>query len=280
MSAREPGIPKHVKPAHCLWLAVVLGLTSRICLADPDNPLTNRFSISAGTFFLDTSTRVRVDGEASTGTEVNLGRDLGLGNVDRFRVDAYWRFKERHKLRAMYFDTSQSGSRQITKEITFQDTTYPIDAEVSARFDTTVTELAYEYAFVRKETWELTGSFGLHNLKFKLGLSASGATQAASLSNSASADGPLPVLGLRGVWRITDSLYADAQAQFFKISVSPYDGRLEDYAASLVWQPLRHVAFGAGYNEFVTRLEVSGSRFKGDMRWRYGGARVFITASF
>jgi hypothetical protein len=270
----------HLKSTYCLWLAVVLGSTSRICAADPDNPLTNRFSISAGTFLLDTATRVRVDGEASTGTELNLERDMGLGNTDRFRLDAYWRFKERHKLRVMYFDTSQSGSRTIARDITFRDTTYPVNAEISAEFKTTVAELAYEYAFVRREKWELAGSFGLHNLKFELGLSASGATQAASLSNSASADGPLPVLGLHGIWRFTNSLYADAQAQFFKINVSPYDGRLEDYTASLIWQPLRHVAFGAGYNEFVTRLAVDGSRFDGDMRWRYGGARVFVTASF
>lgn len=57
-------------------------------------------------------------------------------------------------------------------------------------------------------------------------------------------------------------------------------GRLEDYSASLVWRPLQHVAFGAGYNEFITRLDVSASGYDGTLRWNYGGARLFVNFSF
>jgi hypothetical protein len=272
--------PMKTKHAWRVPVAAALGLASSVCAAEAGDPLTDRFSVSLGTFFLDTSTTVRVDGEGVRGTEVNLERDLGLGHVTRFRADAYWRFKERHKLRLMYFDTSQSDSRTINREIEFRGTTYPVNAQVDVDFDTTVVELAYEYAFVRRETWELAGSAGIHNLKFDLGLSASGASQSTSLSQSATASGPLPVVGVRGVWRFTDWLYADAQAQFFKISISPYDGRISDYMAALVWQPFRHLAFGAGYNYFETRLDVDGDRFDGQMRWDYGGARVFVNASF
>jgi hypothetical protein len=47
-----------------------------------------------------------------------------------------------------------------------------------------------------------------------------------------------------------------------------------------VWTPFKHWGFGAGYNEFVTHLDVSGDQFMGRMRWRYGGTRIFVTASF
>jgi hypothetical protein len=261
-------------------VAIGFALANSVCCAEPENPLTNRFSVSLGTFFLNTGTTVRVDGAGRMGTEVDLERDLGVGNVDRFRADAYWRFRERHKLRAMYFDSSQSRSRQIDRDIVFRDTTYPVDAQVETEFGMTVSEIAYEYAFVRREKWELAGSIGVHQLRFDLDLSTSGETQSVSASESASANGPLPVLGLRGVWRFSDKFYADAQVQFFKISLDPYDGRLEDYMASLVWQPFKHVGFGAGYNSFVTRLDVSGSEFDGHLRWRYSGARVFLNASF
>jgi hypothetical protein len=261
-------------------VAAALGLASGICPAESGDPLTDRFSISLGTFFLETNTTVRVDGQGTRGTQVDLERDLGLSNVTRFRADAYWRFKERHKLRVMYFETRQSSSRQIDREIEFRGTAYPVNAEVAVNFNTTVVELAYEYAFIRRDTWELGGSVGIHNLKFDLGLSASGTSLSSMLSQSATANGPLPVVGLHGVWRINDWLYADAQAQFFKISISPYDGSISDYMAALVWQPFRHLAFGAGYNYFQTRLNVNGDRFDGQMRWNYGGARVFINASF
>ena len=104
--------------------------------------------------------------------------------------------------------------------------------------------------------------------------------QTVAQAQTADADGPLPVIGLHGVWRLGDRLFLDGQAQFFKISVKPYDGRLEDYSASLVWMVLRHAGVGVGYNEFVTRVDVDANDFTGRLRWRYGGVRLFISTSF
>jgi hypothetical protein len=261
--------------------ACALLLAPSIAAAEAGNPLADRFSLSLGTFLMDTSTELRVDGEGGRGTQIDAERDLGLHNSDSFRIDGYWRFAERHKLRLLYFKSSRSSTRTIDRDITFRDTVFPVNAELGTHFSTDVTELAYEYAFLRRERFEVSGTAGLHNLRFRLGLSAAqtgGGT--AELAQTAKADGPLPVVGLRGIWRLGEHWALDAQAQFFKISVDPYDGRIEDYTASFVWMPFTHVGLGAGWNEFVTRLDVSGGQFEGSMRWRYGGARIFVTASF
>lgn len=244
--------------------------------AQASDPLTDRFSLGLGGFLLTTSTQVRVDGSAQTGTEFDVEEELGFNDTDRFRLDAYWRFRPRHKLRVMYFDTRRAASRQIDREIIFRDTVYTVDTQVDAGFDTTVAELAYEYAFLQRDRYELSGTIGIHNLRFDLSLSASGTPEV----SSATAAGPLPVLGVRGIWRFTERIYADVQAQYFQISLDPYDGSLEDYNASLVWQAFEHVGFGAGYNAFVARVDVEDDRFNGHLRWRYDGARIFIVASF
>ena len=86
--------------------------------AEAGNPLTDRFSVSLGGFLLDTDTEIRVDGQTTaTGTEIDAGRDLGLQDADRFRIDAYWRMTPRQKLRLMYFDTNAEGTRVIDEEI-------------------------------------------------------------------------------------------------------------------------------------------------------------------
>jgi hypothetical protein len=259
-------------------------LAPSLAAAEAGDPLSDRFSLSLGTFLLDTSTTLRVDGTGGRrGTEIDAERDLGLHNSDSFRVDGYWRFAERHKVRLLYFDNSRHDSRTIDRDITIRDTTFPLDAQVDTHFTTTVAELAYEYAFLRREHYEVAGTIGLHNLQFKLGLTAqqtSTGGAVAELAQNAKADGPLPVIGLRGIWRLGEQWALDAQAQFFRIKVDPYDGRLEDYTASVVWMPFTHVGLGAGYNEFVTRLDVSANQFEGRLRWRYGGARIFVTASF
>jgi hypothetical protein len=257
-------------------------LLQRVAFAESGNPLEDRVSVSVGTFLLSTETRVRVDGTARNGTVIDADEDLGLTDADRLRVDAYWRFLDRHKIRLMYFDTRQSGERTIVRDIEFGDTTFPLDARLEARMETRVWEVAYEYSFRRREKYEVTGSFGVHNLSFDLGLSASQSSsgQTLELDRSVDADGPLPVIGLRGIWRLNDEWHLDGQAQFFRISMDPYDGRIEDYSASIVWMPLKHFGIGAGYNHFVTRVDVSSTNFTGNLRWTYGGARVFITASF
>lgn len=262
--------------------ACALFLVPSLAAAEAGNPLSDRFSLSLGTFLLDTSTELRVDGTSGRGTEIDAEQDLGLHNTDSFRFDGYWRFKERHKLRVLFFNSTRSDSHIIDREITIRDTVYPVNAQIDTHFGTRVTELAYEYAFLRREKYEIAATAGLHNLRFRLGVSAnqtaSGGT--AELSQDANADGPLPVIGLRGIWRFGKQWALDAQAQFFKIHIEPYDGRLEDYTASVVWMPFTHVGLGAGYNEFVTRVDVSADRFNGRLRWRYGGARIFVTASF
>jgi hypothetical protein len=266
------------------WLLVLLvsGLGSAVAYAEPGNPLTDRFSVSLGTFLLDSSTQIRVDGDASNGTEFDAERTLGLHDSDRFRLDGYWRFADRHRLRLLYFDTKRSEENIIDTELRVGDTVFPVNAQINSSFDTKVTELAYEYTFLKRENYEVAASFGIHDLRFELNVEAfrTGAGEPLSLERAVNANGPLPVIGARGTWRLSKRFYLDGQAQFFRISLDPYDGRLEDYTFSIVWQAFKHVGLGVGYNQFVTRLDVSDDRFDGRLRWEYDGMRIFLTGSF
>ena len=56
--------------------------------AEEGSPLTDKFTISVGTFLLSTSTKVTLNGTAgATASEVDLKKDLGLRDADRIRVD-------------------------------------------------------------------------------------------------------------------------------------------------------------------------------------------------
>ena len=146
--------------------------------------------------------------------------------------------------------------------------------------ETQITSLSYEFDFLQSDTYELGGTFGIHNIGFDVGLSAEAQGETAARSSSAEADGPLPVIGLHGVWRINDKFYLDGGLQFFKVSFDPYDGSITDFTLSGVWQFSEHWGVGAGWNQFRTKLEVDGDRFDGELTWKYGGARIFVTASF
>jgi hypothetical protein len=260
--------------------AALLAAVAPALHAEPGDPLSDRFNVQLGGFLLSTETELRVDG-AVRGTEIDSERDLGLEDSDRFRLDAYWRIAPKHKIRFMYFDTNNDARKVLEDEIIYNDTVYPVDLEVHAGTETQVIELAYEYTFLKRDMYDLSGSVGIHNLKFESFLNGElNGQPLPSLSNSAEANGPLPVLGLHGVWRFHEKFYVDAMIQYFSISIDEYDGSVTDYTASAVWQFSRHWGVGAGWNNFITKVDVDGERFNGHLRWRYGGARIFVTASF
>ncbi|MBB6095185.1 hypothetical protein HNQ60_004075 [Povalibacter uvarum] len=268
-----------------LCIASSMLLLSSVASADPLWPLDRKFEANLGVFFLDTDTTIRLDANnQDLGTQVNLEDELGLDSQDRFRIDGYWRFLDRHKLRFMYFDSSSSSSRNIEREIEFGDETFPLNAFVKVSFDVTIFELAYEYSFMKRDNFELSGTIGLHNLSIgaRLLAEASSNQGAGGIDRDAKADGdgPLPVIGFRGVWALSDHFYFDAQAQFFALEFDEYDGDLQDYKISFTWMPIRNFGVGVGYNKFTTSLDVDKEHFNGTLRFEYGGPLLFITGAF
>jgi hypothetical protein len=277
-----------ITPRRCAALVALatLGLLSNASAqADHRWPLDQTVNVSAGLFAFGTDTRIRLDGtNREVGTEVDFDDTFGFDDQNRLRIDGFWRFAERHKVRFMYFGSRSEASRTITEELEYGGVIYPVNATVTAEVDTDIIELAYEYAFMRRDTFELAGTIGLHNLQIKSRLSTNVSTTIGSGGNERSAeakvDGPFPVIGIRGLWSFSENFYLDFQAQFFGLEFEEYDGNLQDYKVSFVWQPSKYVGVGIGYNEFVTKVDVDAERFLGELRFGYGGPLVFVTAGF
>jgi hypothetical protein len=272
----------------CAIAIVLLGCsTLGTASADERNPLAAKFIVDAGYFFMSTDMRVRVDGETtdSVGSDVDYDDTFGIGDFDRFRAEASWRIAPRHLLRAMYFQNNRSASRSVERDISFGDETFPLGATVNARSELTVAQLSYEYAFLRRDNYELAGGIGVHYVDMGLGLDATlvaqGGTASRSLDENAATQAPLPVLGLRGLWRLPHDFYITAQVQYFYLQFDPYSGSLIDLKASVVWQLADHVGIGIGYNDFGFRFDIDDAHdFDGRLRWDYGGAIAFATFMF
>ena len=253
--------------------------------AEPAEDLLNvPFTISLGTFLLDTKTEISLDGSGGgSGTLVDFEKDLGLGDADRFRVDATWRFAPRHKVRAMYFSMNQGATRSLERSITVGDTVYPVAAQVSSTNSTEILELAYEYVFLRRADYEVAASAGIHAVDFNFRVSGNGNVGGVGgqfSSESAVAQAPLPVFGVRGLWQFSPQWYLDGQVQYFSLKYDPYDGRVTDLRIGLTRMFGKHFGIGAGWNEFITSVKLDKERFDGELKWKYAGAQLFLTAAF
>jgi hypothetical protein len=255
-----------------------------VLAGDAPNLLENPFYLGLGGYIVDTDTDVRLDGESGQGSNIDWERTFGGGDVTRFRFDGQWRFADRHKARFMWFNSSRDASRTLEEDIDWGDETFPVDARVDAEFSFDVYELAYEYAFLRRDNYEVSGSFGLHYTELDLTLSAraefSDGALERDISESGNVGAPLPVFGLRGLWALPYDFWIDAQAQYFALSIDEYDGSLTDLRLLVTWQPKTWLGIGIGYNQFTVDVDVEKDKFNGSLDWTYEGPMLFYSASF
>ncbi len=265
---------------------IFLLLASGAAAAEPEpNLLTSRFNLAGGVFILDTDTTLRFDANGTDlGTEFNWEDKFGKGDITRFRLDAQWRFAERHNLRAMWFGTERLATEAIDETIRWGDVTFPLGVAVSSRFAFDVYELAYDYALLRRPNYEVSGSFGVHYTELEADLQAEvtspGQAGSVRIRDDVAVDAPLPVAGLRATVNLGRSFWLDAGAQYFYLSIDKYTGRITDFRVALTWQPRRALGFGIGYNRFAVDVDEEADDDSGKLDWKYQGPILFYSASF
>lgn len=255
-----------------IWIFLLLVITSTaIAQEDP------RFSISIGAFFTDRESQTRVDGDEGRGTDVDLEDDLGLKKSDTvFRVDGYWRFAEKHRFDFSVFDLSRSSSKQIEREIIWEDTTYPISSTVETDLDLAIYKAGYTWMFLKRDRSFLGATVGLYVADMKATLSASSVGSVESNDLTA----PLPVIGLRGEYRFADRWAFRGSGEIFAVDYGDYEGSLYDVFAGLDFGVTEAIAVGVGVNAVELDVRVSKNRLDGDLNWQYEGALVYLKFDF
>ena len=286
MSDARISIRRSVRPVAAAIALLGFGLIPIHAMGDgaPD-PLNDTFFVSLGTYLVNTDTTVRLNGTTqNSGTEVDWDRTFGDATATQFRVDAMWRFAERHKLRALWFNTSRSKSATIDEEINWDGETFPVDSRVKGDINWDIYEVAYEYSFVRHDDYELSASIGAYYAAFDSSLSATitnpGGTTQRNARRDASVDLPLPVLGLRGLWALPYGLSLDVSGQWFSATIGDYSGNLQDYRATLTWQPQTWLGIGLGYDWFQAHGDVDASDFEGNLDWTFQGPMIYYSVLF
>ena len=272
------------------WRAAIaaLGLLPLSALCDdPPNVLSDALYIAVGTFVVNTDTTLRLDGDAGEqGKPIDWEKNFGEGDVNRFRLDGYWRFADRHKVRAMVFSSSRSGSRTLADDIEWGGETFQTNATINGKVKFSIYELAYEYAFMRRENYEVAASFGLHYADYEATLegtataTGTGGPVTGRREKSGSVGAPLPVFGLRGTWLLGQTFSIDLSGQFFSLTYGDIEGDIQDYRLLLNWQPKSWLGLGIGYDHFAVDVDVSSDNFRGKMNWAYDGPMIFYGVSF
>ena len=142
--------------------------------------------------------------------------------------------------------------------------------------DLSIYKAAYTYSFLNRENGYLGATLGFYVADFKMSIAEENLGQ----SEIGELTAPLPVIGLRGEYALSDRWSFRASGEFFFIEYDNVDGSLVDIYAGFDYSILDHLSLGIGFNRVTIDVDATKSSFGGALDWQYSGALAFLKLDF
>ena len=245
----------------------------------PGVAFPDKYMVRLGVYYVDGSdTQFGVSSPIGLGTVIDYQRDLGGENRDTIpRIDAYYRFNERHRIDFTSFSIDRKGSRTLAIDITIGGEDYSVNETVESDIKYTLYKLAYAYSFYHSPKVELSITAGLNVTSYDLSFSSSTGDKAESAGFTA----PLPMFGLRMGYAITPKWSVQYVVESFFIEFEDkLKGSLVNYELNTEYRLFKNFAIGAGLARMGTNIEVNDDDWKGQVSDSYRGYTLFGTFYF
>ena len=246
---------------------------------EPASPITDFFALRASAFLGTVRTQGRIDNTTTQtpGTPFSAEDDFHLSpHARQARAEFIFRLLERGRLRVDMWELSRTAVSSPTRTINYGNSSFTPADLVASRFDWQQIDFTYTYSFLRWGKFELGAGLGLHLLQAE----AEASVAARGVHEDLSGSGPFATLALDGTWRISRRFALSARGQYFSLQTNSITGGLGDYHADLQFRWRPNLAFGLGYENTHTQLDVSNSNPSGLLRVDTRGPELFARASF
>ena len=164
----------------------------------------------------------------------------------------------------------------LSRDISFGDENFSVNAIVKSDFDQSIIKLAYRYQFLDRPKFDLRASFGLHMMKINTEL----ATTDGSRSQTADADAPLPVFGIQGAYRFSPKWRVVGSAEWFDVEAGDYKGTFLDALFSIEYKISERYGVGFGFNRFELDVEMDAENFNGEVTITFDAAVLYFKGGF
>ena len=260
-----------------IMLVVCLPLAHAQDVVPVHPALNDRFYMGGGVFFPKTSTSAQLDStNLGLGTNIDFEQALGM-DTQKTVPDAFfrWRFTERWRLEAEYFELNRTGDKVVQQDITWNGQTFVVGTEVLSKFNFSDIRTSVGYSFFKTKDKELGVGFGFHMASYDVALQAAGTGNEAKKILA-----PLPVLSVYGQFALTEQWAVGGRMDRFSMSYDKYDGNITSMALDLNYQPFRHVGFGLAYRTLVIVLKATGDNYTAKFAQTFQGPLFYVNASF
>ncbi len=248
--------------------------------------LSDRYWFNAGAFFPDVDTSVQVSSTQNNtiGTKIDLENDLKLDDKETLpSISAGARISNHFSVNAEYYSLHRKGATSLSRDIVFDDVTYPTGVEVGSSFDSDVYRLTVDWSFIRRENMEFGAAIGLHATQFEVTLSGDGHIGQAALTTEArrrDALAPLPTVGLYGAYAPTSRWTFTGRVDYLSLTIDDYDGRLINAQATASYRLWENISVGAAYRYVDYDVKADKKKWTGELAYTFSGPVIFIQAGF
>jgi len=259
-------------------LLVLSWIGAPLAWADSERPWKT-FSIKLGGYVPLTDTNIRIDGTGGLGlgTEIDFENDLNLDEeVFSYRIDAQWRFFDRHRLNFSFFDLTRDATTVLGREITIDGTTFPVFSTIASEWGHKVYVASYTWSFLQTNKYEVGLNIGAHLTRLKLQVTGVGPLGGVFNADVEGITVPLPVLGLTGGYAFTPKLVLKPAVGVFYLAIDDFEGSVVNIDLDLEYNAWKYIGFGVGYNYFRVNLDLEADKFHGSAQYQYHGVKFFL----
>jgi hypothetical protein len=275
-------------PAKTLKLLETASILGAAVMAVPASAQTvqDDFWISGSGFLANVDTKVRstLASNPNGGTEIDLEDDLGLDDSELLpAIYAGAKLGGGFVITGEYYSLSRDTTANISRTITVDDVTYPVNASLTAGFATDIYRLTVGYSFIRNETTEIGAAIGLHATDLEFSISGQGSTGGAPVTVTTRRKdflAPIPTVGLYGTFEVMPSVTINARADYLSLGIDDYDGAILNAQASVSYRFSRNFGIGVGYRYVDYDLDVEKDNYVASFDYKFWGPSIFLEAGF
>lgn len=233
---------------------------------------------------VDTEVRSSLASNPDGGTAIDLEDDLGFDDGELLpAVYLGARLGGGFVVAGEYFSLGRDSTATISRSITVDDVTYPVNGSITAGFDTKVYRLSVGYVFAGSDTYELGGAIGLIATELDFSISGVGSVGGAPASNQARRKdllAPIPTVGLFGSFEPMPRVIVGGRADYFGLGIDDYDGSILNLQASAQYRIMDNVGIGVAYRYVDYDLDVEKDTYVASFDYNFWGPSFFIEVGF
>ena len=222
----------------------------------------------------DADTDIAVFSSSGVGAGFSFASDLGGDESATIpRIDAYYRFSERHRIDFSTFSFERDGRQLLEIEIELEDQTYSVGETVVSDINFDLFKIAYGYTFYHSSQVEIGVTAGLSITSYDFDYERDDGAKAESSDVTA----PLPMFGLRVSYAINPRWSVHYLTESFYIEVGDeLSGAFTTNELDIRYRLNNSFVLGAGLTRFSTDFEADDDDWKGRIADSHRGLLFYL----